>query len=95
MDTHARTHAGARAVGFLWTSDWPVTETYNCKTHNFHKTYMHALGWVRIRNICRRKAADTGLRLRGHWDRHTDYFRCHNNDVVSLQRSCLTFNVFL
>jgi hypothetical protein len=40
LNTHARTHARARAVGILWKNESPDTETGTYTTQNEHKRWI-------------------------------------------------------
>jgi hypothetical protein len=61
------------AVGLLWTSDQPVSETSTCTgQHNIEtqQTNIHALTGIRTRDPSNQAAADLRLRPRGHRRRH-------------------------
>jgi len=58
------------SVGLLWTSDQPDIEKTTWQ-HVIQQIDIHAPGGIQTRNPSKRAAADTLLRLRGHWDRHS------------------------
>jgi hypothetical protein len=57
------------AVGLLWTSDQPVSETSTCTgQHNIEtqETNIHAFSGIRTRDPSNQAAADLRLRPRGY-----------------------------
>jgi hypothetical protein len=69
LNDHTQT---AQSVGLLLTTGQPDTETsLPDNTQHSQETDIHAPGKIRTHNPGKQAAADSHLRPRGHWDRHT------------------------
>jgi hypothetical protein len=83
-------------VALLWTSDQPDAEASTWQ-HTTLKRHIHAPGGIRTRNSSKWAAADSRLRLRGHWDRRlillldTNY--SHDSVISSFLSICVTLKV--
>jgi len=77
----------SHSVGLFWKSDQPVGETFTWQnTKHSEETDLHTPGENRTLNPSKRAAADTPLRLHGHWARLTEFLtrkfkkNCNEND---------------
>jgi hypothetical protein len=82
--THTYTHARTHFVWFLWTRDWPITETLT-RQHNIHKTQIsvHPAGfeptiptseWPQAHTL---ECSDTRISLILSWEAQLCILWCH------------------